>query len=489
MVHTINGTGATAGAFTDAMQNLTLRHDLQCLTLMTWRHVLSTRGLLRPYRAWCPKCIGSADNSSAKYERLIWCLAVVEICGTHNFRLVTICPFCNRTQPVLTSRTLSGYCSYCFQFLADHSNETAQVTVPNDDYLAKQIWVVRQLGQLFSAGPSLMNLPKRSDVARSIDQLVTRTRSESAFARAVGLPQPRVNEWRKGRALPSLKSLLTICMSCDIPLIDLIRGTLLNHLNANPTTIKSHRRNSDIRPRSLWTPSQLESVQNTLTLLTHNEPPLPLVEIARLIGRPPSSLYWRFHGLCQRAALHYKQYQELQREERLLAASATLEPVITKTRTLSVQRLAMDLRCSASALKRKHPSLTKLLAAERFRRRLARWQTAEALILQSIGSGAPSNLRQIATQLGCNHASLYIRFPNLCKRLAAQRQKVKEEQRLQRRFAIWEAVQQTALTLFARGDYPSIRRVSESVTTVSNLRSNPVALQALREIRAQLSLD
>ena len=52
----LNGLGALARDLARAVGTLTLRDDLQWLTLRPWAEVIPVKGLLRRHRAWCPLC-------------------------------------------------------------------------------------------------------------------------------------------------------------------------------------------------------------------------------------------------------------------------------------------------------------------------------------------------------------------------------------------------------------------------------------------------
>ena len=56
MERAVNGTGATARSFAEALERLTMRGGLSYLTLLTWKDVISHRHLIKPTRAWCPAC-------------------------------------------------------------------------------------------------------------------------------------------------------------------------------------------------------------------------------------------------------------------------------------------------------------------------------------------------------------------------------------------------------------------------------------------------
>jgi hypothetical protein len=91
--HLLNGTGATAGDWVQALEWLTLRNDLSLLTLLCWSEVLPAVRLLRRNRAWCPACYEEWRKANQiAYEQLLWSLEVVKVCCRHQIPLQQHCP-------------------------------------------------------------------------------------------------------------------------------------------------------------------------------------------------------------------------------------------------------------------------------------------------------------------------------------------------------------------------------------------------------------
>lgn len=54
--HTLNRYGTIATNFVEVLNQLTLQNKLEMLTLIPFSDILVTKGLLRPYQAWCHIC-------------------------------------------------------------------------------------------------------------------------------------------------------------------------------------------------------------------------------------------------------------------------------------------------------------------------------------------------------------------------------------------------------------------------------------------------
>jgi transcriptional regulator with XRE-family HTH domain len=492
LVRAINGTGAISSDFIDALQRLTLRTDLRFLTMITWRNIFPHMHLLRGTRAWCPACLGKSTDVKVQYEKLIWCLDAVKACSLHGRWLHTVCPFCNRSQPVLASRTLPGRCSSCAEWLGEDPTLGSSGTESLSGHeLVKQRWITDQVGQLLKIGPSLSNGPERSTIAESVKCCIklSHYRGESAFAKGLGLPQSSVNEWKNGRSLPGLDSALRICLATGTPLLDFALGRMPNHptRKINPAKVTEENKKRYRHPRR-WTSTEVNGAERTLRTMISQHPPVPLVNIARCIDRPLPSLYLKFPGLCTKAATQYKEFQNAARRQCVKTAIENLDEIVAGARNLSLRGVALSLGCASTTLKGHRGLLTARLAAERRKRSRARWRILEVMIRNSIISDTPRNLRQIAKHGRCSHSSLYLRFPKLCRRLATRYQEYLKDQSAQRKEELRLQVRQAALSIHLDGRYPSVRRVEKRLSRSKNLRSSSIALQVLREVRLELGL-
>jgi TniQ len=134
---TLNGCTSQTGDMVQALEQLTLRHDLHFLTMLTWQNVFSPTNLLRRTRAWCPICYKEWRNKNQTlYEPLLWSLKVINVCHQHRLRLQTWCPNpkCNQMQLPLSSHTQSGYCSRCKSWLGSLPHGEASASLKSEDH-------------------------------------------------------------------------------------------------------------------------------------------------------------------------------------------------------------------------------------------------------------------------------------------------------------------------------------------------------------------
>lgn len=484
LVHAINGTGVTATDFASAMEKLTLRSDLTKLTLAAWRNVIPFTGLLKRVRSWCPACCAKPKTGEQVYEKLIWNLSAVTICTLHNEHLQTACAVCKRPQPLLASRTVPGHCCWCTNILVkDRTTPKA-----SRRELLRQIWIADEIAQVIRLGQTIES-PSRSLIARSVDRCIRKTLlAESAFARALHSPQSSLNDWRKGRALPRLDAVLRICSVSNTHVADFLLGEISQSCSGRSVQPGRPRKFAQPRRSRPWTIDEAKRAEQILAEAKTRKPPVPLAVIAKLIGRPSASLYYKFHQSCLDVASRYRTFQA-QRKRRLLSyAFNNLAVIVERDCSANIRNIAASLQCSETMLKSQRPELIKRLAIERRKRQKIRWRLFATEIRKSLRSKTPLSLGQIAKNLGCSPATLYNRVPQLCRLLSrhSKEQKANRSHRRKEQFA--RAVRNEALAAYANNIYPSVKTISSRFSKPKSLRSSSIALQALREARLELGL-
>lgn len=150
----INGLGNVASFWVDIIEQLTLQTNLRCLTMVSWKYVISQSGLLRDRRAWCPNCYDSWNQTGQPlYDLLIWSLKEITLCPYHKQYLQTQCPQCLRSLPTFLPYGEIGYCPRCHIFLGQP--ETTKNPVTDQNQIQQQLWVTNTLSELIMAAPTL----------------------------------------------------------------------------------------------------------------------------------------------------------------------------------------------------------------------------------------------------------------------------------------------------------------------------------------------
>lgn len=489
MARAVNGTGITANDFVAALQKLTLREDLHCLTMLTWRHIISHRHLTRAWRAWCPSCYEEWHiRGEILYEPLLWSLEAVNACTRHQRCLRSQCQSCRKTLYLLTSRFRPGYCSVCDGWLGESLDKIppAEEQIRSED-LGSQEWTIEQIGSLLAAA-SDTEAPPKTVISESISHCIEGARNEFAFARQLKLPQTSLNEWKRGESVPQLDKLLKVCLYAEVSLLDFVLGEMPERSKNNNREERPEDCSRAKGPRHFrrWTELEVDTTRIALELLVQTTPPLPMIEIARRVGRAAGSLYGKFPAQCREAVIRYEEYQKECRREFWERVGRNLEDAIEKKSPPSVEEVARNLGCSRTVLADHFPDLCTCLSKLYLGRRETRRSTIESALKEALNQNPPQHLRNLAKRLKCSHTSIRSYFPEHCHQLAIRYSRYRNECSEQKRERLRREIRRVALKLFDEGIYPSVKKVSEYFSSPQYLRSNKTALAVLRELRLEL---
>ncbi|CAG9226007.1 conserved hypothetical protein [Paraburkholderia sabiae] len=85
----LSGLSDQARTWSDTLNHLTLRTNLQLGTLLPLRNLVSPYKLMCESKRYCPACYeADAKSGRRRYRRLLWLIDVVQACPIHNLRLV-----------------------------------------------------------------------------------------------------------------------------------------------------------------------------------------------------------------------------------------------------------------------------------------------------------------------------------------------------------------------------------------------------------------
>jgi len=91
---TINGVGIYAEEFITPLKKLTLRNELNYLTMLPLKNIIDNRGkgLLKNKKEWCPYCYSEQINDfGIMYDLLQWSINLVNRCHKHKIKLQNQC--------------------------------------------------------------------------------------------------------------------------------------------------------------------------------------------------------------------------------------------------------------------------------------------------------------------------------------------------------------------------------------------------------------
>jgi len=180
------------------------------------------------------------------------------------------------------------------------------------------MWMAENIGELLAVAPTLPVLPRRERITYAMAVCVEEAArgTESVLAQALGLRPAGAWEWLHTERTPRLDLLLRLC--------DLVGISLLDFLTAEDIHVGPLRTN---RPWMKFSPQQRssrrpfdgEGVRQALEeiLVSEEQPPPSLCEVARRLDRQVSVLAVRFPDLCHAISARYMAYRTVRSKERI----------------------------------------------------------------------------------------------------------------------------------------------------------------------------
>jgi len=122
--HTLNGMPDRVSDWIFALEESTGIANFQYLTMAVWKGILSSQRLLRSWRAWCAACYHEWQASGDVInEPLLWALADVSVCLTHQRTLTESCPHCRGRPYALRPRSRPGCYPLCNHWLGSENHQ------------------------------------------------------------------------------------------------------------------------------------------------------------------------------------------------------------------------------------------------------------------------------------------------------------------------------------------------------------------------------
>ncbi len=347
-LRSMNGMDPVADTWTRLLGELTCRGDLRHLTMLAWMNVMPSRGLFREERAWCPECYACDE---VVHEHLIWCLAPVTICTHHRRPLENRCPHCHESLPVISWRSVPGFCSSCRGWLGTTSGSADAGMAASVELPAWECRVAENFGELVSAAPGLTHPPGKDRIAHALEALTGCT-GAGRMAGVLGVDYMASWAWSTGKMRPLIACLLPICARFGVSLMAFYTDAALQPGapdgvipqatdRAGTPRAKPVRRGSRHRQRAL-----LKRAGAYLQSIVTEEPvpPPSLCEICRRTGHDKPVLYRHYPDLCRAITARWKEWnrgrgsdrrERLAREIREVALRLHAEGIVPTTLTVA----------------------------------------------------------------------------------------------------------------------------------------------------------
>lgn len=435
-VKALNGTQQGAKQLVQALEALTLRTDLQFLTLLPWAEVFPVLGLLKHFQAWCPYCYQEwLNNKQVIYSPLLWALKVVKICPYHHQYLKSQCPHCHSEFIPLWRNSRPGFCLKCGGWLGATFGSFAleKTLFEKTAQLQRDIWVAQILGELIAQNNQFLFPPPRQTIKTMLSAYVHKYSdgNVSAFGRWLGLSRYEILHWYSGSTIPNLDQLLRICYALETTLVKFLK---LEVTSLSPNKLASlSTREQKIQPSLSKATSKYgkapEQVIEAMQLALEEEPPPSLTDLALRLGfKSYSSLTTCSKSLSVAISAKYTDYQQQLRQERIESI------------------------------------LTDVLASSEY---------------------PPPSLGRIARRTGIGLATFYRYCPILCHAISLR---YEDYQKFHKKLAIGQGcceVRRLAPELHAKGITPSVKNLRKFMQHPASLWQ-PEVVKVLSEVRRLL---
>jgi hypothetical protein len=314
----LSGLSPSAQEWAEAIGELTLRPELRFLTMLTWRSVLSVRGLLRRRLAWCPECFEEMRvQRSTVYRPLLWAAKLVSVCVRHRRPLQEKCPFpdCGCTLSVLSPHSLAGFCPHCNRWLGQKGDGVC-ADEPETDLWRSQVQAAVWVGEMLAVAPSLQTIPRRESISlAAMCALEMRAGGNvTELARQLGMDKHTALKLLDGSQLPQLGTVMKLCGLLETTPLRLLTETIDANepVQCAPVivpgySIGSMRKFDDVHIRG----KLREALDNP------SVPPPPLATAASQLGYDQSFLSGKLPELCGAIRSRYLAFRQTQKEARI----------------------------------------------------------------------------------------------------------------------------------------------------------------------------
>jgi hypothetical protein len=496
-LHSLNGMGTCFEQWVNILGKLTARSDLRALTLLPWQSRLTSGGILRRRRAWCPRCFQDWQRHAMPiYECLAWVLMPVTVCPIHDILLEQHCPHCQRPMLVLSAHAHPGFCAHCNCWLGGHS--TAPSASASQQVTENQLWIANQVGEFLALGGTVGDKASPCHLPSNLQRMLVGLAkgNQRLFGRVAKISYAALDGWLKGKWFPSLPIVIRICQNLRLPLNHLVLEEVSStdpewRALAIQGSLAGRWRQGVFRPQYPITrvvgqgpipPAEREPAKAEIKVcLEANlelDEPLPIQTLFQKLGyRSPSRGRSWFPDLC--AATRAKREHRVEIYRQALLAALTEEPPPTIAQValrlgISVPQLCLRLACR---------ELCKALAAcSPDRRRFEKTETEKAL--RKALEEPPVPLVVLASRLRKDPNRLRVVFPDLCRRLRVRYMAHRSLEQQRVRLVYENAVRHAIGQIADAGEYPSLQRtfsfMSKRNPSLTSLHLTNIAIKRIR---------
>lgn len=459
--HTLNGMTDRVKDWIFALEESTGVGNLRSSTMVIWKGIFSSRGLLRAKRAWCAFCYHEWQASGQTiYEPLLWALVDVSTCPMHQRTLTESCPHCKYRPHVLMPRSRPGCCPRCHQWLG---SENCPEPTDGSDTGSDDIYTeTNGIAQLLANAPLLQQPPSKNIMWANLQSCVSDLArgNASAFGRSTGLSTCTLALWFAGCKIPAFASLNKLCYRLGIPLFRFLTERLVagdpdwenarKAVRLHETQVQPNNRRRAVLPGPGFGPAEIsdQEIKRVLQRALRENPPPTIPHIAWRIGIPRHRIYTHFPGF-------YKSLRAARQSQLEAAAKAAL----LESPPPTLRELEKHRGLPRATLRACFPSLCHELAARSAQRRYRKREETKRILHVACAEEPPPSGRALAARLGTNRGYLKRIFPELWQLVLQRHAEYQKQEVSRKRAAFAKRVRRIVTALLKGGKYPSRRRV------------------------------
>lgn len=316
--HIINGVSTASAEYASMLEELTGNTAMDKLTLLKFKDILPTRGLLKTIRAWCPVCYQQMQQQeSIIYEPLIWNLKSVNVCIQHQVALCEECLKCSKNNKVLERRSVPGFCTHCSAWLGEKEYKVKP--------LEEWEWVkALMVEEMFTKDFTL----KAENISNSIRKIVeyTTNSNTSEFARRIGVPKTTFWTWYSGNNKPTLEDVMRICNKFGLSIVNFYT----NQLVFNKASIFYAKRQPKINKNITKIPLFEVRKKMDQIVLDKETASISVNNMAAKISCNKKIMYKYYNDLCRIQALRNKLFRLNSRIKRINFLNTKVNAVVSR---------------------------------------------------------------------------------------------------------------------------------------------------------------
>lgn len=422
-----NGTGSWAKVWVQAVEDSTLRSDHRLLTTLPWGSDFARHFKLRKRSAWCPTCYSEWWKAGkVVYTPLTWMLRTVNVCTTHRRFLENACPHCRRQPHIFASRSRSGYCSRCGNWLGSKGADGVAANSVSPEELNRQTWYSTAVCEWVAFAQGLRVPPTKEEITGTITELIRQVAGGNGkkFAHMIGVRPETVYTWLRKWGVPQMDMLLKICSKFGLTLTGFLTGQSVS--DWHPSADRAQTRLPLVE--SLAPPYKKADVVAFLKAALEEYPAPSLPDLAARLGYKSAdplrnaspelsrSITARRRALSPRKGRPGYFVRDAQTVRSALEAALEMEcpPSVDE------MGLALKYKC-VKALRKRFPDLCRRISVKRADSRRKSIRDGRKILEGALEEMPPPSLREVARRLGANNANVvYRRFPDLSPPIVAR---------------------------------------------------------------------